>query len=178
MEAQVERSNVHLYSSNTLKRLRNAFGACSTLKRLRNAFGACIATPWVSGGCRHYTLRSCTQTEKTIFKPNQLQLAIDLYIYIDDPGARTQTVCQSFAVRSIENHTTRKCKSQYLLWGPLSNTQGIYENLNVCCDVQWIWDTSDMTISIFAVRSATGSANTACPYPPVVDSVSFLLNHH
>ena len=47
MEAQVEGSNVHLYSngglysSNTLKRLRNAFGACNTLKRLRNAFGAC-----------------------------------------------------------------------------------------------------------------------------------------
>ena len=35
-----------------------------------------------------------------------MQLAIDIYIYIDDPGARTQTVSQLFAVRSIENHTT------------------------------------------------------------------------
>ena len=152
MEAQVEGSNVHLHSSNTLKRLRNAFGACNTLKRLRNAFGACIAPPWVSGGCRHHTPRSCSLTEKTILKPNQLQLAIDIYICIDDPGARTQTVSHLFAVRSIENHTTHKCKSQYLLWGPLSITQRIYENLNICCDVHWKWYTSDMKISIFAVR--------------------------
>ena len=43
-----------------------------------------------------------------------------------------------FAVTFSENETPQicKCKSQYLLSGPLRNTQDIYENLNVCGDVQ------------------------------------------